>query len=354
MSLAEDLRATDQELRQEKAELAAVNAELRAAQRELDRAFEIDRLIDRFNPKRLVVPEWISTPGRRTTGRYRAMATLQLSDTHFDEVVKAEQFDGYNAYDRAIAVQRLQRTAEKTIEVAHDFIGGVDYDGLVILATGDIFSGDIHEELRRTNEAPLYASCAYWVGHMVTFLRTLADDFGKVHVGCVVGNHGRNSIKPIYKDRAQNNIEWLFWHYVADVLAAVGEKRVTFNISDGLKGRTTVYTTRYMYEHGDEFHGGGGISGARAPLLLGQHRASVQSTVMDQPMDWMVVGHFHQYQPPSQGLIMGGSLIGYNEFAAGKHLRPEAPMQGFWVTTPERGPTVFAPIQPQNREAEGW
>lgn len=352
MSLEDELRGEEAAIRQEQSELSVVQAELVRARKELDRALEVDTLLSHFDPANLFVPNW--TMKQRSPGRHRAIATLQLSDTHFEEVVDPQQIGFYNAYDRPIAVKRLQRLGEKTIEVGRDFIGGVDYEGITVLATGDIFSGDIHEELKRTNVASLYAGVAYWVGHMVAFLETLAGDFGKVHLAAAVGNHGRNTHKPIYKDRAQNNIEWLFWHYVADVLAAKGDTRITFDISDALRALVTVYTTRYSIEHGDEFKGGSGISGAKAPLMLGQHRSAVQHIAMGTPLDWMVVGHFHQYMPPSQGLIMGGSLKGYDEFAAGKHLRPEVPQQGFWVTTPERGPTVFAPIQPMDRASEGW
>lgn len=352
MSLEAELRADHAALRVEKAELAATKAALLRAQSELDRATEIVGLIDRFDPANLVVPGW--TPGKTTKGKHRGVLTLQLSDTHFDEVVEPSQVYGYNAYNRAIGVMRLKALARKTILVGREYFAGVDYDGVEVLATGDIFSGDIHEELARTNQSALYASVVYWVGHMVTFLTSLADEFGKVHVSAVVGNHGRNSHKPVYKNRVTNNIEWLFWHWVADHLAAKGDERIGFTISDALQLLVNVYDTRYSIEHGDEFKGGDGQVGALGPLKRGQLRSATQRIAMDQPLDWMVVGHFHQYMAPTQGLIMGGSLKGYDEYAAGKHLRPEPPQQGLWVTTPERGPTVFAPVQPMNRKNEGW
>ena len=40
--------------------------------------------------------------------------------------------------------------------------------------------------------------------------------------------------------------------------------------------------------------------------------------------------------------------------AAGKHFRPERPQQGFWLTSPEHGPTIAAPIFCDDRKAEGW
>ncbi len=349
---ADPFEAAERAVRDEESQLRAVTAELKRAQKELDRADNVQALLTRFDPSNLTVPTWLKTPTRSAKGKHRGTLTLQLSDTHFDEDVRPDQVYGFNAYNRDIAMKRLRGLADKTILIGRDYFAGVDYDGVTILATGDIFSGDIHEELARTNQASLYQSCVFWVGHMVAFLTTLADEFGQVHLAAAVGNHGRNSHKPVYKNRAFNNIEWLFWHWVADSLKA--DKRFTFDIADSLQTLVQVYDTRYSIEHGDEFKGGDGQVGALGPLKRGQLRAATQRIAMAQPLDWMVVGHFHQYLAPSQGLIMGGSLKGYDEYAAGKHLRPEVPQQGLWVTTPERGPTVFAPVQPMDRKAEGW
>lgn len=328
-----------------------LEAEIRRLRDQLTAAEDIKSLAERWSPQNLRVPSW-TIPQRTSGKRHRGIAVLHLTDTHFDEVVEPAAVDGFNAYNREIAVGRLRRLAAKTIEIGQRYIAGIGYDGLVIMATGDIFSGDIHEELRRTNEDTLYASCRFWVGQMVAFLRLLADAYRKVHVVTVVGNHGRNSRRPIYKKRAQNNIEWLFWHWVADSLA--DDARITFVIPDAFATSTRIYSTVYVLEHGDEFKGGTGISGARAPLLLGQHRLSVQRLAMGRPFNWLVVGHFHQYSPGAHGVITGGSLKGYDEYAMGLHLRPEPPTQGFWVETPERGPTLFAPLYPGDRKAEGW
>lgn len=353
MSLQDELREEEALLRAERSQLADVKRELADVQRELDRQREIASLVGRFSKVNLVVPKWLRETGSRK-GAHKAIATLHLTDTHFDEVIKPEQIGGYNAYDRRIAEIRLRKLGDGTLRVARDFIGGIEYEGCVILATGDIFSGDIHDELRLTNEGTLFEGVVHWVPRMVAFIRLLADDFGRVNVACVVGNHGRMSHKPIYKNRPQSNIEWLFWRWVAAEFAAAKDERVTFQIADGLSDVVSVYGTVYEIEHGDEFKGGSGISGARAPLMLGQHRTAVQRMAMGQPINWQVVGHFHQYQPPSQGLIMGGSLKGFDEYGAGKHLRPERPMQGFWVTSPENGPTIAAPIFCDDRKAEGW
>jgi len=327
-----------------------LRATVESQAKELKDLQEFGHLAERLGSARLMAPKWV----RDTSGKKgkKAIATLQLSDLHLDEVVKPEQVSGYNAYNRKIAEMRLRLLGENTLTVARDYIAGVEYEGMTILATGDVFSGDIHDELRLTNEDTLFGSTIHWVEQMSAFLKLLVNDLGKLHVAAVVGNHGRNTQKPIYKNRPQQNIEWLFWSILAREFAS--DERVTFQIADGLSDVVTVYNTRYAIEHGDEFKGGSGISGSMAPLLLGQHRTAVQRLAMGMVVDWLCVGHFHTYQPPALGLIRGGSVVGYSEYAAGKHLRPEIPQQGFWITSPEHGPTISAPILCGDRKSEGW
>lgn len=295
-------------------------------------------------------PKWI-TDTRHKRGR-KGIVTLQLTDTHFDEVVRPEQVAFINAYDRRIAEQRLHRWVDRSIILARDYMAGIEIEGCAILATGDILSGDIHAELKESNADTLYGGAVHWVEQLAAAIDLLATEFGHLHLGAVVGNHGRNSHKPVYKHRAQSNIEWLMWRVLAREFAK--DSRVTFQVSDAIDLTVKVYNTNYLLTHGDEFRGGSGISGAFAPLALGQHRTSVRQIATDQPMDYMVVGHFHQYRPPSQGLIMGGSLKGYDEYSFGKRFRPEPPQQAFWITSPEHGPTISAPVLVMDRKAEGW
>jgi hypothetical protein len=70
-------------------------------------------------------------------------------------------------------------------------------------------------------------------------------------------------------------------------------------------------------------------------------------------MDLMVMGHFHQMLD-LPGVIVGGAMKGYDEYAFGLNLRPEQAAQMMWVQTPERGKTITIPVLLQDREAEGW
>jgi hypothetical protein len=331
-----------QEARDLRADLTTRDKEIMRLQRELQVATRIDAGVR--NP-----PEWTQPAAslRDNVG----IVVAQLTDTHFDEVVRPDEVGYINAYNREIAEIRLKRWVEKVIILARDYVQGVAIEGLFIPATGDLLSGDIHEELRNSNADLLYSSADHWIDQLIAAVNTFAEEFGKVHVAAVVGNHGRSTIKPVFKGRARSNIEWLMWRQVARHFEK--DDRVTIQVSDSMDLVVPVYNTRYLLTHGDQFKGGSGIAGAYSPLALGQHRKAVRQAATDEPMDIMVMGHFHQYIT-IPGLIVGGSMKGYDEYAYGLNLRPEPARQAFWVTTPEYGPTIHAPVYIQDRDKEGW
>jgi hypothetical protein len=296
-------------------------------------------------------PEWRVRP--QHTAEHAGIVMACLSDTHFDEVIRPEQVLMLNCYNRPIAEMRFQSWAEKVAELPRKYTRGVEIEGLVVPALGDVFSGEIHEELKLTNEAGILESILYWIERTISVAELLDREFrGNVEFDCVVGNHGRDTQKPIYKNRPQNNFEWLFWSVVRDRLRD-RKSRVTINVSPAMSMIVPVYGRNHRLEHGDEFKGGTGISAALAPLMLGQHRTSVQQIAIGEPMETMVIGHWHQVLD-LPGLICAGALKGYDEYAFGKKYRPEEAQQMLWITTPERGKTVTMPVFLQDREAEGW
>lgn len=347
--LTDEIRQADRDVRAEKFEITDLKRELEARQKDIDKlerelgaSFAIQKSTKR-------VPKWLvrAPRGRQSHG----ILTLQLTDTHFDEVVNPEEMMGANAYNRKIAEMRLRRWAEKAIVLTRDYIKGVEIDGVTLFATGDILSGDIHEELKHSNEDHLYSSAVYWTERLIAALRMIVEEFGVLHVVVTVGNHGRSTVKPVYKGRVKSNIEYLVWHGVARAFA--DNPNVTFQIPESMDAYTVIYQTRFLSNHGDQFRGGSGISGALAPLMLGQHKKSMRQMVLGRPYDHMIIGHWHQYLT-LPGLTVGGSMKGLDEFAAGINVRPEQPQQALWVTTPEHGVTVRMPILVSKRSEEGW
>lgn len=336
---------------------AAVQSETRGLRRQVEEltaeAKELNRMLGLMRGARgarIAAPRWTVRPTKRG---HAGLVVAQLTDTHFDEVVKPDEVLGINAYNREIALQRFRRWTEKVVTLPREYVAGLRLEGLKVLATGDVFTGDIHAELKESNEDKLLASVLFWTEPMISSLETLEREYGgRVDVSAVVGNHGRLSRKPVFKGRAHDNVEWLFWSVVRDRLADRGSK-VRVEVSTSMDLNVPIYGRNHLLTHGDQFRGGTGISGAYSPLSLGQHRKGVRQEAAGLPLHLMVMGHFHQVID-IPGLIVGGSMKGYDEYAFGLNLRPEEAAQYAWITTPERGKTIPLPIFLQDREAEGW
>jgi hypothetical protein len=333
-------RRAERELRHEVEDLTAEGKELR-------------KLLGIYQEARsttITPPTWEVKP---CGGGHSGLVVAQFTDAHFDEVVEPSEILELNAYNREIALIRFRTWTEKVVSLPRDYFAGIKVEGLVILATGDILSGDIHQELKESNEDRLLASILFWTEQIIAALETFGREYdGAVSVHAVVGNHGRTTIKPVFKGRAHSNVEWLLWSVVRDRLAD-RKSQVRVEVSDSMDLNVPLYGRNHLLTHGDQFRGGTGISGAYAPLSLGQHRKGQRQMVAQMPMDLMVIGHLHQYLD-LPGVMMGGSMVGYSEYAFGLNLRPEPARQALWVTTPERGKTMTMPVELQDRLAEKW
>jgi len=295
-------------------------------------------------------PGWLKRIPR-STKTHVGIANILISDLHLDEVVDPRQMDNVNAYNREIAFKRMKMMFEKTAEIAFDYLQGIQYEGITSWWAGDNFSGNIHEELKETNETPIMASFEFWLTPIADGLRFLADCFGKVHVPAVVGNHGRNSKKPIAKNRVQDNWDWLLMKVLQRELGS--DPRFTWDLPLTMDVTVTHYDHTYLMTHGDQFKGGSGISGIMTPLSLGAHRKSKRQVSVGKPFSTMILGHFHTYMT-LPGIIVNGSLKGYDEWVASMNFGYEDPKQAFWVSTPERGPVFHVAVEPMNRKREGW
>lgn len=294
-------------------------------------------------------PAW--TRKAPKAGRKHGTPWLMLSDLHLDEVVAPAEIGNVNAYSRRIAEQRLQRTFTSTVEVARTYWSGIEYDGIVCALGGDLYSGDIHDELTQTNEDTILGSVLHWADRLASGIALLADEFGKVHVPVVVGNHGRRSRKPRSKFRARDNFDWFTGHLLARQFAH--DPRVTFDVAESADTHVQSYGHTVCVTHGDQTSGGGGIGGIWPPIMRLDARKRQRSNAIGQGYDLLVMGHWHQLVfGPS--FIVNGSLKGYDEYAYTNNFGFEAPQQALWLMTPEHGRTFTAPILPADRAKEKW
>ena len=323
----QEITAMSRQLSRARTEASVLKAQVRELEADLDQAEIRSQLFTQLAGHTYKPPAWLTKPPKKSSG---VVCTI-LSDTHFDEVVKPEEIGYRNEYNREIAVARLENYFQKVILLTKDYITGINYEGCVLFLGGDIFSGDIHEELTQTNEDTMLSSVIFWTEQITAGINLLAEHFKYVHIPCVVGNHGRRTRKPRAKLRAKDNFDW----FLAKTLEQrfIENKKVTFEVATGADLMVDVQDTTYLLTHGDQARGGGGIGGIWPPLmrLVARKRNNTD-------FDYMVLGHFHQLiMAPSSGFLLNGSLKGYDEYAAIENFAYEVPQQALWINVPEKG-----------------
>lgn len=320
--------------------------EIKRAQRSEGEAWnrvkELESVVGRLaaiKPGDQRVPPWLR-PKKRAS-KHIATPVLLLSDLHLDEKVNLREMEGLNEYNREIAEQRLERVVNKTAEYLKSYVAGVGIDGIVVPLMGDIISGGIHEELAKTNESPTPATIVHWVPRLASALTYLADEFGRVFVPTVEGNHDRTGKKIQYKNRVEESFAWIIYNWLADTLR--NDPRITFSISQSPENRINVYGTEFLISHGDSTRGGGGIGGIFPPIMRWVHKKQSSYSSQRRPFDYALMGHWHQLVY-GQNFIINGSLKGYDEYARGFAFSFERPQQALFLVTPENGITTRTSI----------
>jgi hypothetical protein len=285
-------------------------------------------------------PEWLIAPSVEASDCI-GVPILFGSDWHWGEVVNPNEIGGVNKYNLEIARERLNQLIERTIELLTNHMVKPNYPGIVFALGGDMVSGNIHEELSETNDAPIMPVVLDLIDHIIVAINRLKAVFGRVFLPCVPGNHGRNHKKPRAKESNFNSFDWLIYqsldrHFQDD-------PDVIFYIPDGPDALVSVYGYRYLFTHGNQFRGGDGMIGPLGPITRGDHKKRSRNAQINQEYDTLVIGHFHQLLQMRR-IIMNGSLIGYNEYAFANNFGYEPPQQALWITNRDHGITFSMPV----------
>lgn len=296
-------------------------------------------LIFRIAAAPVAVPNWLAVP-KKADHALTGTPMFLLSDIHHGEIVRSEEIGGVNEFSVAVSHKRIRTYIQEGVSLLTEHIARPNYSGAVLMLGGDMISGDIHDELSATNELEPMPAVLDLCGTLIWAVQILVEQFGKLHVVGVTGNHGRTSRKPRAKRRNHTNFDWLLYQMLA---SRVSDKRVTFQIPEGPDARLTVGTTRYLLTHGDQYRGGDGFAGAVVPIARGDKRKRARQSRISQDYDVQVMGHWHNYIH-TEDWIVNGSVKGYDEYAHAGNFDPQPPIQALWVTHPKYGMTFRMPV----------
>lgn len=331
-ALAAQVRELNKRLKLAERERKAVEKQNDALEADLNTLYEIRDYAPR-------PPKWVLTP--HESGLHGVPMTM-WSDWHWGERVFFEQTGGTNKFNRAIAKQRLRRLVTTEIELLHKHMANPKYPGLVVCLGGDMISGNIHEELRETNEGPVQECLMELEDELIAAIDKLAEHFPFLYIPCVVGNHGRMKHKPHAKNRAFESYEWNLYKHLQRHYAQYGN--IVVDVASESDIHFNVLGHRFLLTHGDSLgvKGGDGIIGMLGPIARGAMKVGRSEAQIGRDFDTLVIGHYHTYVARGEAspIIVNGTMKGYDEFARLFMRAPfSRPSQALWIVNEKHGIT---------------
>ena len=313
---------------------------LKKAHREIAAAEDLRRAVLGAVEQQIEPPEWLLKP---CAPGAPGMPMLLASDFQWGETIRPSELDGMNEFNVAVAQKRYKLLIQKTIDLSLSHMGKPKYPGIIYMRGGDMVSGDIHIELKETNELSSIPAVKSLVEAESAGISQLAEKFGRVHVLSVPGNHGRTTLKPQAKRATESNYDTLSaWMLEREFK---GDKRITFITPDSGDIVFSVYGWRYLLTHGDKIgsSGGQGFIGPAATIARGMKKLVDYYASVGQIIDSIFLGHFHTSLELEWG-FSNGSLPGYGEFAKMHRMKPSLPKQWLVFSHPDYGITARWPI----------
>lgn len=274
-----------------------------------------------------------------------------LSDIHFEETVDPVVVNYVNGYDMDIAEKRIHNFFVNVCRQAFDNLKGFAFTGLVMPFMGDFITGWIHEELQMTNAVAPIAAVVSILKPLKAGIKMMADEFGSVHIPCVIGNHGRMTKKVAHKYPVDSSFDWLIYALLQEHFK--DDPRVSFQIPKSTDVFFKVYHHRIACEHGNLLKGGSNaISGIYPSVTLGNYRKRNFEQSQDNPYDTLLIGDKHQLRYIGS-VFVNGSVIGVSEWARDMKFAYEKPQQMCFVVDPHHGVTWKGEIFVQSPD-EPW
>jgi len=287
---------------------------------------------------------WDEMVKRKST---RATAIVLLSDWHIGEKVDLEQSNGLNEYSPKIAERRVKRVFQKIPEYLDRYCPM--YKVLYLAVIGDIMTGFIHEELRRTNHLSPVEEVLFGKDLLASGIDWLLKHGVKsIVIPTAHGNHGRITEKSQFKDSYKVSYEWMMYQDLARVYR--NDPRVNWVIAKGYHNHVSIYDRLCRFHHGDAHKYQGGVGGLTVPVKrdIGRWNKSPLKAECD------FFGHWHTTHF-DKSFISNGSMIGFGEYSVRIKAEYEPPSQQFVVFSKNRGRHLVTEIfaDEENPIAEG-
>ena len=228
-------------------------------------------------------------------------AVMRISDGHMGAVQLPDEIEGFGEFNPELCHSRQVDYAQRFCKWVDVNRGAYQIDEVAVLVTGDLISGDIHDELRVTNAFPSPVQCVRAAEVLVEQIRLVSSNFDKVVVHFLVeDNHARLTKKPQAKEAGYNSL-----NYVVGKLAEVylsNLSNVEFNIYPQFEKVVHVLNRQYLIAHGHGVRGWMGVPWYGIERHVGKEAKNRLAIIMDDltkakdvGFQKYVFGHFHTY-----------------------------------------------------------
>jgi hypothetical protein len=323
------------------AQLKAKDADLSAYRREhgvLETFFRAIR--SAIEPIKPTPSEYKPRKGRTKIATPCA-AVAHITDGHMGAVQAASEIEGFCAYSPEIARARQLGFIRSFCEWAELHRHAYTIDDAYVLVTGDLISGDIHEDLRVTNAFPSPVQAVRAGMLLAEQIAIMAPNFQRVFVRFISeDNHARLTKRPQAKEAGLNTLNYVVGEIAKAYLRDLGA--VDFVLSPMYETVVNVHGRQYLISHGHGVQGWAGVPWYGIERKVGKESVARMQVIMQDigraksiGFHKYVFGHWHT--PFNMPLYAcGGSPMGTDalDHKEGRFARPS---QKAWMVHPQHG-----------------
>ena len=264
-----------------------------------------------------------------------------ITDSHMGAVQGPDEIEQFNEFSPEICDKRNIGFTQSFIDWSLLHRGVYNIKRCHVIFTGDLISGDIHDELRVTNAFSVPEQVVRAAQIHTKQIALLAPYFETVTVDFLTeDNHSRLTKKPQAKEAGLNSYGYLVGKLMEAYIAKLDN--VTFNIHAMHEKVISVLTRNYLITHGHGIKSWMGIPWYSIERRAAREAIARQTIIMNDierakeiGFHKIVHGHFHTaFDAPLYSC--GGSVSGTDAYdhQSGRY---SPPTQSAWMLHPKWG-----------------
>jgi hypothetical protein len=268
-------------------------------------------------------------------------AVFHVTDSHMGAVQESDEIEQFNEFNPDICDARNIAFVRRGIDWVNLHRTSYHVKNIHLILTGDLISGDIHDELRVTNAFPVPEQVVRAAQIHAKQIALLAPHCEQLNVHFISeDNHSRLTKKPQAKEAGKNSYNYLVGKMIEIYVQNI--KNVNFNLYAMHEKVIQVENRNYLIKHGHGIKAWMGIPFYGIERSIARESTARQNIIMDDiqrakdiGFHKIVMGHFHT--PMDHWLYsIGGSVQGTDAYdhSAGRY---SPPTQSAWLVHPKYG-----------------